>query len=129
VCEEADGDLARDLAQKYALLYAGGMLGIRYRLLPWKKRRLRIAIAKAYRAARDLLPDKGVLCWQGLHDLRAKLRSLPQIKKESAQQTDFDKVDGYRMSRRKRESYIVSAKCSIRSSQAKSNAASLRIGW
>jgi hypothetical protein len=107
VCEDIDGDLARDLAEKYGLLYAGGMFAIRYGLVPWRKRRLRLAIAKAYRAARDLLPDDGVLCRQGLHDLREKLKNLPRLEGAAAEQANFDELGGYRQRKKGHQSCVV----------------------
>ena len=57
--EPTDGDLARDVCEKFGLLYAGGCLAIRYGLLPWKKSEVRDALLKYYLPARELLPDEG----------------------------------------------------------------------
>ena len=81
VCDEFDGDVARDVAEKYGLLYAGGMLAIRYELAPWEKDELLDAITKCYVAARDLLPDDGVSVRQGVEnfkgDASAALQEYP----------------------------------------------------
>ena len=93
-----DGSIARDVARKFGLLYAGGMLGIRCGLLPWQKNQLFRAITTSYLRARDLLPDDGILLRTGLATLRAKLRKLPTVPKasQSAPEIDYDKVDGYK---------------------------------
>jgi len=101
VVNKLDGDIARDVADKFGLIYAGGMLGIRHNLLPWDKKELCAAIAKAYVAARDLLPDDGVALRKGITLLRAKLSELPLVSKKSAKKTDFDQIDGYRKRRNK----------------------------
>ena len=90
VCDEFDGDVARDVAAKIGLIYAAGMLGIRCGLLPWGKDELLDALTKAYIGARDLLPDDGVAIRQGIKALRAKLRQLPRTSKKAAA------VPGYR---------------------------------
>jgi hypothetical protein len=38
VRDASDTDVARDVAEKFGLIYAGGALGIQCGLLPWKKR-------------------------------------------------------------------------------------------
>ena len=83
VCDEYDGDVARDVAEKFGLIYAAGRLGIRCELLPWGKTELLDAITKCYIGARDLLPDDGVAIRQGITALRAKLRKLPRISKKA----------------------------------------------
>ena len=78
-CDEYDGDIARDVARKFGVIYAGGMLGIRCGLLPWERKHVTAAVKKAYRRARDLLPDDGVSLRLGIAALKAKLRELPRI--------------------------------------------------
>ncbi len=104
VCDEYDGDVARDVAEKFGLIYAAGRLGIRCELLPWGKLELLDALTKCYMAARDLLPDDGVAIRQGITALSAKLRGLSRISKKAAAQTDYDVVDGYR---RKANRYVI----------------------
>ncbi|MGO9847960.1 MAG: hypothetical protein ACLPKT_15600 [Methylocella sp.] len=96
VCDEYDGDVARDVAEKFGLIYAAGRLGIQCELLPWDKSDLLDAITKCYIGTRNLLPDDGVAIRQGVTALRAKLRKLPSISKKAVSKTDFDKIDGYR---------------------------------
>jgi hypothetical protein len=107
VTNQFDGDLAKDVAEKFGLIYAGARLGIRYGLLPWDKRQTLAAIAKAYTASRGLLPDHGVLLRQGMHALKSKLHSLPRISKRSAGKTDCNQVDGYRRRKRKWNLYRI----------------------
>jgi putative DNA primase/helicase len=105
VCDGFDGDVARDVAEKFGLIYAGGMLGRRYGLLPWKKDSLLDAIAKCFHGARDLLPDDGVALRQGVKVLRTTLRELPSITRASKEA--FDGHDGYRERLKKVTRYIV----------------------
>jgi hypothetical protein len=107
VCDEFDGDVARDVAGKIGLIYAAGMLGIRCGLLPWGKADLLDALTKAYIGARDLLPDDGVAVRQGIKALRAKLRQLPRTSKKAATAPDFDEIDGYRNRRKKVNRYVI----------------------
>jgi hypothetical protein len=107
VCDEFDGDVARDVAEKFGLIFAGGMLGIQYKLLPWGKTELLDAVAKSYVAARALLPDDGVSRRQGITALQAKLHELPRISKNTAAETDFDEIDGYRKRRQETNRYVI----------------------
>lgn len=107
VCDKYDGDVARDVAEKFGLIYAGGLLGIRCKLLPWENSELLDAVKKAYFAARDLLPDDGVAIRQGVEALRAKLKELPRIAKKAAVELDFEKVDGYRERQKKVSQYVI----------------------
>jgi Domain of unknown function (DUF927) len=74
-----DGNLAFDVARKFGLVFAAGRLAIRFRLLPWSRDELFDALTRCYRAARDLLPDSGVLLRSGRTALRRFARSLPNL--------------------------------------------------
>ena len=56
-----DGDIARDVARNFGLIYAAGVLGIKLRILPWTAQELLDAISKCYFAARECLPDARAL--------------------------------------------------------------------
>jgi hypothetical protein len=60
VVDAADDVVARDVAGKFGLVYAGGLLGICLGILLWPRDELLDAIAKCYRGARNQLPDEGV---------------------------------------------------------------------
>jgi uncharacterized protein (DUF927 family) len=107
VCDEYDGDVARDVAETIGLIYAAGILGIRCGLLPWGKLELLDALTKCYIGARELLPDDGVAVRQGITALRAKLHELPRITKNAARKTHFDEIDGYRKRRKKENRYVI----------------------
>jgi Domain of unknown function (DUF927) len=109
VCDQFDGDVARDVAAKFGLIYAGGRLGIRRGLLPWDKDELLEAITKCYFGARDLLPDDGVARREGIVALRIRLRELLEISKSKPKniQADFEKIDGYRQRQRSFIRYII----------------------
>jgi hypothetical protein len=107
VCEEYDGDVARDVAEKIGLIYAAGMLGIRCGLLPWGKLELLDALAKCYIGARELLPDDGVAVRQGIAALRAKLRQLPRVTKKRVKEIDFEESDGCRKREKKENRYVI----------------------
>ena len=95
VCDDKDGDVARDVAKKFGLIFVGGMLGIRYGLLPWGKTELLDAISKCYRGARDLLPDDGVVLREGTALLIEKLRSLPSLSQLKTKNSAVGDADGY----------------------------------
>jgi hypothetical protein len=105
VCDEFDGDVARDVAAKIGLIYAAGMLGIRCGLLPWGRAGLLDALTKAYIGARDLLPDDGVAVRQGIETLRAKLRQLPRTSKTTV--PGYNNIDGYRERQKKVNRYVI----------------------
>ena len=107
VCDEYDGDVARDVAEKFGLIYAAGRLGIRCGLLPWDRAELLDALTKCYIGARDLLPDDGVAIRHGITALRAKLHELPRISKKAAAATKFENIDGYRERRKKVNRYVI----------------------
>ena len=128
VCDEFDGDVARDVAEKFGLIFAGGTLGIQYKLLPWDETELLDAVAKSYVAARALLPDDGVSRRQGITALRAKLHELPRISKNTAAEIDFDEIDGYRKRRKKVNEYVI--KCdAFNSIFVSRNQRSLVVEW
>ena len=105
VCDELDGDVARDVAEKIGLIYAGGMLGIRCGILPWGEAEQLGALTKAYIGARDLLPDDGVAVRQGIKTLRAKLRQLPRTSKTTV--PGYHNIDGYRERQKKVNRYVI----------------------
>jgi putative DNA primase/helicase len=107
VCDDFDGDVARDVAAKIGLIYAAGMLGIRCGLLPWGKAELLDALTKAYIGARDLLPDDGVAVRQGIETLRANLRQLPRTSKKAAPGPGYHNIDGYRERQSKVNRYVI----------------------
>jgi len=94
VQDESDGNLARDIAEKFGLVYAAGRLAIQFRLVPWKSVVLREAIKKCYFASRDLLPDEGVTFRAGKQVLLTFLQNLP--KKEDIDPEDNSSLDGFR---------------------------------
>jgi uncharacterized protein (DUF927 family) len=93
VCDRADGNLARDVASKFAIIYAAGRLAIRYDLLPWKISDLKDALQRCYFASRDLLPDPGVTLRSGRKMLRAYLKTLPTLKE--LKKHDLGAVEGF----------------------------------
>jgi hypothetical protein len=96
VADVGDDVVARDVARKFGLVYAGGLLGIRFGIVPWQQDELLDAIAKCYRGARTLLPDEGVALRQGLGILRAHLTGLARLKElKRHTTTDWGKLDGY----------------------------------
>ena len=108
VAEFGDGTVTRDVAAKFGLVYAGGLLGIRFGIVPWQQEELFDAIAKCYRGARDLLPDEGVALRQGLALLMGRLGGLPRRKILKADQsTNWDRIDGYRVRTKRRDRYVL----------------------
>jgi hypothetical protein len=95
VGEQTDGDIARDIAGKFGLLYGAGRLAIKLKLVPWTKEELLDAITKCYLAARDLLPDTGVALRRGIQALKQRLQALPE-RSELPQGAQYKDLDGYR---------------------------------
>jgi hypothetical protein len=110
VCDEFDVDVARDVAEKFGVIYAGGRLGIRAGLLPWDKDELLDAITKCYVGARQVLPDDGVAQREGIRALRARLRELlvlPEVSQLANVTANFNKVHGYRQRQEKVTRHII----------------------
>jgi len=108
--DEFDGGVARDVAEKFGLIYAGGRLGIRCGLLPWDKGELLDAVMKCHVGARKLLPDEGIALREGIAALRARLRELlvmPATSQQTNMTANFDEVDGYRRRQKKCTRYII----------------------
>ena len=102
--------MARDVARKFGLAYAGGMLGIRYGLLSWENGELLEAVTKTYLKARDLLPDDGVSLRLGIAALRGKRRQLPTVSlplNKSDAKRDYEQVDGYKQRLSKANRYVI----------------------
>jgi hypothetical protein len=108
VADVGDDVVARDVARKFGLVYAGGLLGIQFGIVPWQKDELLDAIAKCYRGARNQLPDEGVALRQGLTILQTRLSGLARSKllKKNAS-TDWDRLDGYRRRPPGQDRYII----------------------
>ena len=109
-CDDFDGDVARDVARKFGLIYAGGMFGIRCSLLPWEKKELLNAVRKSYLKARDLLPDDGVSLRLGIAALRDKLHQLPRVStptNENDGKREYDKLDGYKQRLSNANRYVI----------------------
>jgi Domain of unknown function (DUF927) len=108
VADVGDDVVARDVAKKFGLVYAGGLLGIRLGIVPWQQDELLDAIAKCYRGARSLLPDEGVALRQGLAILQTRLSGLARAKllKRHAS-TDWDKLDGYWRRKSGQDRYVI----------------------
>jgi hypothetical protein len=99
VIRRSDGNVARDVSEKFGLLYAAGNLGRRCKLLKWTEAELRDAITKCYLGARELLPDEGVILRRGLNALRARLNELPSLANPSNGKTEtgrYSQLIGYR---------------------------------
>jgi hypothetical protein len=108
VVESGDGAVARDVAAKFGLVYAGGLLGIRFGIVPWQADELLDAIAKCYRAARDILPDEGVALRKGMEVLNACLGKLRRLKDlEGDRSTDWDRIKGYRAQSKRKNRYLI----------------------
>jgi hypothetical protein len=110
VCDDFDGDVARDVAEKFGLIYAGGRLAIRCGLLPWDRGVLLDAIAKCYKGALELLPDEGVTLRHGIAALRTQLGKLPALNSGSKQKNmklNFKELDGYRQRQESVRRYLI----------------------
>jgi hypothetical protein len=109
VVDPYDDVVARDVGRKFGIVYAGGMLGIRFGIVPWNSDELLDAIAKCYQGARNLLPDEGVALRRGVATLQARLRRLDSRKAllEPGSSTKWDKIEGYRQLLPDQRRYII----------------------
>lgn len=99
VRDAQDTDLSRDIAKRFAVLFAGGMLARRAGLIGWDSRELLAAIRQCYVKARSMLPDDGELLRDGLEILAQKLTALPVLSSRNAGQFDkkrCDALDGFK---------------------------------
>ena len=99
VRDNQDTDLSRDIAKRFAVLYAGGMLARRAGLVGWDSKELLEAIRNCYLKARAMLPDDGELLRAGLEVLKQKLAVLPVLSSRNASQFDkkrCDALDGFK---------------------------------
>jgi Domain of unknown function (DUF927) len=100
-CDKFDGAIARDVARKFGLIYAGALFGIQCGLLPWKEAELRAAILKSFLGARELLPDPGGSLRSALsvlRDARGQLLKVSTPLKKLDRNRDYTNLIGYRFS-------------------------------
>jgi len=105
-----DTDLSRDIAKRFAVLYAGGMLARRAGLVGWDGKELLAAISKCYVKARAMLPDDGELLRTGLENLAPKLATLPVLSSRNEGQFDrkrCDVLEGFKKSGTRPPTYII----------------------
>lgn len=110
VTDELDGELSRDIARKFALLYAGGMLARRFHLVEWSKADLLSAISECYVRAKSLLRDDGVVLREGLLLLNKKLQSFPTWTHETKDQFDVEfceSIDGLKRPREGHKLHLI----------------------
>ena len=99
VGDNQDTDLSRDVARRFALLYAGGVLACRAGLVAWESKELLEAIKKCYFKAREMLPDDRDLLRAGLEVLSQKLATLPLVSGRNLAQFNkrrCDELGGYK---------------------------------
>ena len=99
VRDSQDTDLSRDIAKRFAILYAGGMLARRAGLVGWNSKELLAAIRNCYVKARAMLPDDGELLRTGLEILAQKLAALPVVSSHNVAQFDkkrCEALDGFK---------------------------------
>jgi Domain of unknown function (DUF927) len=103
----SDGEVARDVTQKFGLLYAGGVLGIQCKLLPWTEHELLEAVAKSYFGARDLLPDTGAVLRRGKAAFRTLRNRLPFIKRKDRHVFAYENSDGFKENGKAANRYLI----------------------
>jgi hypothetical protein len=105
--KNSDGEIARDVTQKFGLIYAGGVLGIECRLLPWTKGELLDAVMKSYIGARDLLPDSGVRLRRGRAAFKALRNRLPLIRRKDRLAFAYQTSDGFKERIKDKYRYLI----------------------
>ena len=91
-----NGPEADDIANKFGLLYAAGILGLELEIVPWTPEDVLAAVKACYRRARRMLVDDGELLRKGLSCLRKAIRALPAIPVDERKPIKFESVKGYR---------------------------------
>ena len=92
---DLDDDLTSDVAKKFALIYAGGSLAIKFGILPWEDCILFDAIRKYFHAAIRELPTDRAALENGIVALRAYLDSLPKLLANRPRSLKFDDIEGF----------------------------------
>lgn len=76
VADTCDDDQTRDIARKFALLFAGGVLAHKAKLVDWDDEVILKSVTKFYRAARELLPNDAILLREGVELLRKTIATF-----------------------------------------------------
>ncbi len=92
---DLDGPEARDLAEKFGLLFAGGMLGLQLNCVPWTKTDVRSAITTCYFRALSMITDDAQLLKSGIAILHTGLKRLPRYRPNKKGQQKIGDADGY----------------------------------
>lgn len=98
VRNDHDTDLSRDVAKRFGILYAGGILARRAGLVDWDDHELSAAIKNCYGRARAMLPDDGELLRRGLEALETKFVTLALMSNHNSAQfakAQCDELDGF----------------------------------
>jgi uncharacterized protein (DUF927 family) len=107
VVHELDGTEARDLAKRFGVVFAGGMIGIELNAVSWTKADVLEAITTCYHRARRLLTDDGLLLRSGLKTLHDGLKRLPLHTPRHAPAMEFRRVTGYRVRRNGETVFVI----------------------
>jgi hypothetical protein len=92
VIDANDDPVVRHLAKCFGHIYAAAVIGVGFGTVPWPVKTVRKCIERCYRDARRELNTETDLLREGLHLLRAKIRSLPKATNGSGMKF----VDGFR---------------------------------
>jgi hypothetical protein len=95
--------VARNVARKFGVVYAAGRLAIKFKLVPWKRDELFIAIENVFRDAKTLLPDRE----RELIKAQATLRAFIDKLKRRKHIDDYEVEPGYRATKDKKTRFIV----------------------
>jgi uncharacterized protein (DUF927 family) len=85
-----DGPISRDIARKFAVLYAAGCLASAAEIVSWSRTEIRDAVLTCFHRARRLIRDDRVLLEEGLLIVERRLQTLPVFGKQSKSKFDFD---------------------------------------
>jgi hypothetical protein len=94
-----------DIAVKFALLYAGGCLAIKFRLLPWTRAALLSALKNTYTSAVASFPTPDASLSDAKKALLAFLKRLPA--KSSLGESGFVRAKGYQFKKSGRTIFVV----------------------
>jgi putative DNA primase/helicase len=90
VTDANDDPVVRHLAKCCGHIYAAALIAVRFGILTWSKKTVRVCIERCYRDARRELNTETDLLREGLSIMHAKIRALPK-----ANDADLKSADGF----------------------------------
>ena len=101
-----DSSQVRDMAKKFGLLYAGGVLAVRFEIVPWTEGDVLSALTTCFGRARGMVSDDAKLLKDGLELFREYIAALPMCASDGGP-TCYEAADGYRQRLKNVETFTI----------------------